>query len=376
MPDLRTLPRLDFTLVLGLAIGLAGCPVGGNGDDDDDDGVSILGNGTHDIANMVFEVMADDGDGLNTPRDLAFHPQRTDELWIVNRADNSSVILLDAGTDDQEANRRGNTAGSAHFLAQPSALAFADDGTWASIHETDDLTQGPGGTPEDFMGPTLWTDDLDIYDGGHGGHLDMLHNSPNGMGIAWEEDRTFWVFDGFHDSLTRYFFNDDHGPGGADHSDGEIERHVEGEVRWREDIPSHMEYDHNEDYLYIADTGNNRIAVHDARSGDEGGSYGPNYDGIGRQVAYEGGDCWTLVDGESIEDMGRPSGLALHNDMIFTNDNRSGRIFAFDLDGNLLDWLDTGLEEGALMGMEFDADGNLWLVDAVNDEVLRISVGS
>jgi sugar lactone lactonase YvrE len=137
-----------------------------------------------------------------------------------------------------------------------------------------------------------------------------------------------------------------------------------------------MEYDHNEDYLYIADTGNNRIAVHDARSGDEGGSYGPNYDGIGRQVAYEGGDCWTLVDGESIEDMGRPSGLALHNDMIFTNDNRSGRIFAFDLDGNLLDWLDTGLEEGALMGMEFDADGNLWLVDAVNDEVLRISVGS
>ena len=59
--------------------------------------------------------------------------------------------------------------------------------------------------------------------------------------------------------------------------------------------------------------------------------------------------------------------------MIFTNDNRTGRIWAFDMDGNLVDYLDTGLDDGALMGMDFDADGNLWVVDAENDEVLRIS---
>jgi sugar lactone lactonase YvrE len=373
MTDFKLLVRPNLLLVLGLSALVAGCPTGGTGDDDDDDGVSILGGGTHDISELVMEVMADDGDGLNVPRDLEFHPDRRDELWIVNRDDNSTTILLDAGTDDQDSLYRGNTGGSSHFLAQPSALAFAEDGTWASIHETDDLTQGPGGTPEDFMGPTLWTDDLDIYDGGHSGHLDMLHNSPNGMGIAWEEDRTFWVFDGYHDSLTRYYFNDDHGPGGADHSDGEIERHVEGEMRWREDVPSHLVYDHDEDYVYVADTGNNRIAVHDARSGNEGSNISPNYDGISRQVEYTGGDCWTLVDGEATESMGRPSGMALWNDMIFTTDNRSGRIFAFDKDGNLLDYVDTGMDEGALMGIEFDDDGNLWMVDAVNDEVVRIS---
>ena len=35
------------------------------------------------------------------------------------------------------------------------------------------------------MGPTLWDGNLNIYDGGHASHLDMLHNSPNGAGIAW-----------------------------------------------------------------------------------------------------------------------------------------------------------------------------------------------
>ncbi len=356
---------------LGLSLALTGCPTDRRDDDDDV------------FESVDMEVMVDADDGLDIPRDLEFNPAEEDQLWIVNRGDNSVVIVNDAGTDDQETLYRGNTFGSAHFLAQPSALAFADDGTWASIHETDDFTQGPpsqGGTPEDFMGPTLWDDNLDVFDGGHGGHLDMLHNSPNGMGIAWEEDNTFWVFDGYHDSLTRYFFNSDHGYGGADHSDGEIERHVEGEMRWREDIPSHMEYDHSEDWLYVVDTGNNRIAIHDARSGAEAGTIGPNYDGISRMVAYEGGDCWTHIDGESVSGMGRPSGLVLWDedddgapDLLFTNDNRTGIIFAFDMEGQLVDSLETGLEDGALMGMDIDRHGNLWLVNALDNEVLRIS---
>lgn len=373
---MRRLPLSRYAtlaLAAGSLLATTGCPTGNNGDDDDSDGVAILGNGSHDIAELEVRTWADEGDGLFQPRDLEFHPDRSDELWIVNRGDNSSVILLDAGTDDQESVYRGNTGGSQHFLAQPSALAFSDDGTWASIHETDDQTQGPNGTPADFMGPTLWTDDLDIYDGGHAGHLDMLHNTPNGMGIAWERDRVFWVFDGYHDSITRYNFNDDHGPGGAYHGDGEIERHVEGEVRWREDIPSHLAYDQDEELIYIADTGNNRIAVHDPNSGSEGGAISPNYDGIPRQVEFVGGDCWTLIDGEATDEMGRPSGLEIFDDKIFVNDNRTGRIWAFDKDGNLLDYLDTGLDDGALMGMAFNEDGSLWLVDAENDEVLRIS---
>ena len=49
-------------------------------------------------------------------------------------------------------------------------------------------------------------------------------------------------------------------------------------------------------------------------------------------------------------------------------------IWAFDMDGEMVDYVDTGFDDGALMGMDFDADGNLWLVDAENDEILRLSV--
>lgn len=364
-------------LVLGLGLALTGCPTGGPSGDDDDAGIPILGDGSHDIASLQMEVIATEDDGLFIPRDLEFNPLEPNELWVVNRGDNSSVILVDPGTSDQEAIFRGDTGGSAHFLAQPSALAFGDDGMFATIHEEDELTQGPNGTPEDFMGPTLWTSDLDIYDGGHGGHTDMLHNSPNGMGIAWAGERVYWVFDGYNSSLTMYDFNDDHGPGGTYHGDAEIVRHVPGEMRWREDIPSHLAYDQETDLLYVADTGNNRIAVHDTTTGDRGSNHGPSYD-VPADMQYEviGGDCSTLIDGEAIDEMGRPSGLELHDGMIFTNDNRTGRIWAFDLDGNVIDYLDTGLDDGALMGMEFDADGNLWIVDAENDEVLKISVAS
>ena len=59
------------------------------------------------------------------------------------------------------------------------------------------------------MGPTLWTNDGSIYNGGHATHYDMLHDSPNGAGIAWESGTAYWIFDGWHQSLTRYNFRND-----------------------------------------------------------------------------------------------------------------------------------------------------------------------
>ena len=64
----------------------------------------------------------------------------------------------------------------------------------------------------------------------------------------------------------------------------------------------------------------------------------------------------------------------LHDGLLFVSDNASARIFAFDTEGVLIDYLDTDLQDGALMGMAFDGSGALWLVDAERDEVLRISV--
>ncbi len=351
-------------LLLTASAGCAGVP-----DAPGDETAPIFGDGSHQLGSIGLTVVAESNDGLDIPRDLAFHPERQGELWIVNRGSESVTVLTDAGT----AQRRAETYHgdeSAHFLAQPAALAFSDNGNFATIHETDVRTQGPNGTPPDFMGPTLWTSDLSIFDGSWLGHIDMLHDSPDGMGIAWERDNVFWVFDGANEAIARYDFQGDHGPGGSDHSDGEVWRYVQGEVRRRADVPSHMELDRQTGLLYIADTGNSRIAVLDTASGEVSGPVGPNYDGD-VQLGVDGADIETLVEGGDVN-LDRPSGLALHDGVLYASDNGSGVLFAFSLEGDLLDWIDLGRESGGLMGIAFDAEGRLYVVDAVAEEILRV----
>src|SRR5690606_3474583 len=102
----------------------------------------------------------------------------------------------------------------------------------------------------DFMGPTLWSADLDIYAQTNpaavdflgfdlGSHLDMLHESPLCMGIAWVSDNVYFTFDGLTGSISRYDFVEDHGAGFDDHSDGIVERFVDAGVSRVEGVPSH-----------------------------------------------------------------------------------------------------------------------------------------
>ncbi len=337
---------------------------------EDPDGPSedeaLFGDGSFELT-----VVADASDGLATPRDLEFHPLRPNELWIVNQRSESVTVLTDAGDADSIADTR-SAGGNQHFLAQPSSLAFSDNGNFATIHETDELTQGPNGTPADFMGPTLWTSDLGVFNGGHGGHLDMLHNSPNGMGIAWEQDNTFWVTDGFNSAIARYAFNEDHGAGGADHSDGELLRYVEGELSRVEGVPSHLVFDPSSGLLYVADTGNSRIAVLDTTTGELGGPVGPNYDNTTQRAMYDA-DLQTLVSGEDAG-LAAPSGLELHDGVLYVGDNETGRLFAFDLDGQLLDSIELGVGPDALTGLAFDEAGTLFVADSLEDEVLRVDL--
>jgi DNA-binding beta-propeller fold protein YncE len=334
--------------------------------DPEPQGLAVLGSGAHTVdAVTVFEIASGTLEG---PRDLAFHPDFPELLYVANR-DDDSIVVFDTSDSEPEGDlRKGDSAN--HFLANPAALAFGEDGLFATAHEEDEVTQSS--TPDDFMGPTLWNGDPDEFDGGWASHYDMLHNSPDSVGIAWERDNAYWVFDGMHGSLTRYDFNDDHGGGGEDHSDGEIARYAEGEVAYVEDVPSHLVFDAEADLLYVADSGNARVAVLDVSTGEQGRSLSPNYDGVD-QYEVDGAEITTLVDEAAVPDLERPSGIELHDGLLYVGDNENGIVFAFTLEGELIDWLALELDNGALMGITFDADGNLWAVDGEAGRILRIS---
>ncbi len=332
-------------------------------------GVPVLGNGTHSMSNVTLAIIADTDVGHRTPTDLAFNPNVPNQAWVTNKGDNSMWIANDIGTPQENAVWRQEQRSGRHFLAKPSSLAMGDNDAFATSQDEDQITQAS--TPADFMGPTLWTTDLQVFDGGHAGHLDMLHNSPSGKGIAWESGNIYWYFDGAHSSITRYDFHQDHGPGGTDHRDGEIARFAEGQVRGDSMAPSHMDIDQTAGLLYIADTGNNRIGTLNIRSGSRGRSIGPNYDGC---VMYgmSGATVNTLVDG-SAHGLVKPAGLELHNNLIFISDFATSKIYAFDKSGNLVDWLDTEMPPNSLMGFDFDPQGQLYFVDASGNRILRLT---
>jgi hypothetical protein len=337
--------------------------------------IPILGNGTHDIASLDVAIISSPSDGLAFPTDLEFKPGVDRELWVTNRADYSIVVFQNAGRKDQTSMKfQASVGGGKHFLAKPAALAFGDNGLFATAQQEDQVTQ-PGDPPDgSFMGPTLWTSDLLVFNGGHASHVDMLHNSPLSSGIAWESGNSYWVFDGAHGSLTQYRFNSDHGVGGTDHSDGQIYRYVDGELGYEPSIPSHVVWDPSAAKVYAADTANGRIVRMDPGPASMGGVLGPNYDGCEMNYMV-GAELVTLVDGAALEPiLSKPSGLELVDGILFVTDPIEARVYGFDLDGNLLDWLDTGLPPGSLLGMAFDEEGSMYIVDAGANQLRKFSV--
>ncbi len=343
-------------------------------------GLAVLGAGSHSIDAVDLTVIGTAADGLDVPRDLEFDPDAENPtLWVVNRADDSTTIFFDPGTDDQDAVHIIDPY-ALHFMEEVSSIAFGAPGTFGTCQESRNTYNGQG-EANDFMGPSLWSSDLEVYGRTNpeavaflgfdlGSHLDMQHESPLCMGIAWERDNIYWVFEGLTSSIARNDFREDHGAGYDDHSDGVVIRFAVGEVARVPDVPSHLVYDHDSGLLYIADTGNARLASLDTREGTPGVNMPVVEPGTVLRLAAGGAPVETLFEDA---DLKRPSGLALHDGVLYVGDNLTGRIWGLDLDGEVIDYLDTELPPGALMGLEVGPDGALWITDAADDRVMRIA---
>lgn len=329
----------------------------------------------------ALTVVATVDDGLSTPRDLEFHPDRTNELWTVNQATDSVVILFDPGTTDQIAETRHDAYGR-HFMEEVSALAFGANDTFATTQESDNTYCGAS-EPNEFMGPTLWPADLDIFavanqDGENdllGSHLDMLHESPFAMGIAHYRDNAYWVFDGHYGQIVYYDFQDPHEVGGEDHSDGIVRRYARDEdgnaitLKRVENVPGHMDFDDATGMLYVADTGNARILCLDTASGTRAGTptEETQRDTLAEYSEYEDVAISTLVSAGITE----PSGLLVHAGRLFVTDAATGEIIAFDAEtGQELQRITTDATQ--IMGITMGPDGQLWYVDGGADLVVRV----
>ena len=323
----------------------------------------------------------------------------------------STVALQDPTSSDPATAANGRATlvvdwNSLHFMRRPSAIAFGAtelslgvDGPGASEAGVTGAVTFPNtfatchehwtGNPTDtyaFIGPTLWTDDPNIYNGSggdfswsNGAHLDMLHATAYCMGIAYERDNVYWTFNGLEGTLDRYDFGSPHFPGHSNHEDGVISRYDLGEagrLARLPTVPSNLVMRGTD--LYVADTGNGRVLRVDTASPTvEFGTFltfdsldATLIDGVAFEVLLDAGALGTEWGGAS-----EPSGLAiLDDDTLLVANHATGHISLFDLDGTLVRTLDTGM--GAGLGGLTVMDGVVYFIQMSERRVYRIDVGS
>jgi DNA-binding beta-propeller fold protein YncE len=313
---------------------------------------------------------------LDDPRDLGFDPDGN--LWIANREDDRTFIVFDPGTDEQTYDRRIDGY-ALHFMEETSAFAFEDasgadefGNEFGSCGESENTynDQVPG---DGFMGPVLWSTDLEIFGEenpyGLGSHLDMQHESPLCVGLAWDHDNVYWVFDGFHDAIVRYDFKENHGIGQDHHGDGIVYRLTEPTVTRVEEAPGHMELDRGTGILYVADTGNDRVLWIDTNTGEKGDDLPMVMEHIEEYAEWDNAEWGVLAEG-----LDRPGGLALDGaGHVIVAEHGTGILRAYDLNGTELQSLDTQWGERASYGIEVGPDGALWAIDLGSPAVYRLT---
>ena len=327
-----------------------------------------------------------DSDGLFKPRDLDFHslPGRTNELWVINENSasydpnfgGSTVTFYNAGSEEQWADYRKDSY-SGHFMHTASAIAFSDNGGFANALDVQDANGNPNGY---FSGCTLWDSDTSIYarinQNGPllGSHWDMVHQSPFSIGIAAETDNIYWLFDGYHSTIAKYNFQEphlDHEHGGEDHSDGIVYRYDEIEIERVSGLSSHMVLDKDNGYLYICDTGNQRIIKMNTDTGTINSSLTPYGENIEGYYSMIGAQYETIIDSGLV----LPTGIDLYENNLLVSDYSNGDIIFYSLDelniNQELKRLHT-YRENDIMSIKVGPDGTVWYVGTSTNELVQI----
>jgi hypothetical protein len=332
-----------------------------------------LGTGDGSAASVAFTVIRTDAKADFV--DLAFNADDPAQLWVLSYKDSHVHVGNNVGPGPGTWRDLKDPA-AVHFMHKPPAIAWGSAGFWATCGDNDNAQNDPRGAGEAnyFMGPALFTSDLNVFTKQNvatslGSHYDMLHNTSFCRGVAHVTENWFWAFNGELGSLDKYNFAKPHEPGGDDHSDGEVYRYVEGQVKGVEGIPSHMAYDPDDEFLYVADTGNKRIVRLDTKAGTLGERLPRRNEPLAKNGVMNGAQVEAVVPPGVLE---QPSGLEVRNGHVYVTDTATGRFHVFDKTGKEIRRLETGLPAKALAGFTFGSDNKLWFVDRSSGRVLRI----
>ena len=335
---------------------------------------------------VVNQISGSETDGLNNPRDLDFNTYHSDmnELWVINENSatfdsnfgGSTVTFYNVGTDSQWTDYRKDSY-SGHFMHTASAIAFSDNGGFANTLDIQDANGNPSGY---FSGCSLWESDTSIYarvnqNGPElGSHWDMLHQSPFSVGIAAETANIYWLFDGFHNTIAKYNFQEphsDHEHGGEDHSDGLVYRYDEVVVERVSGLSSHMVIDRGSDLLYVCDTGNNRIIRMNINSGSINYSLTPYGENIEGYYSMHNAEYETVIDSGLIN----PTGIDIYNNYLLVSDYSNGEIIIYNIEqqNNFqeIQRIQTNLSND-VMGIKVGPDGSIWYVCTNSNKLYQI----
>lgn len=325
-------------------------------------------------SNPVFTTVASAADGLDKPNDLDFFPiLAKNELWVVNErlehTGGNILTIYEPGTPEQRFLSR--TDGNAwHFMSLPTGIAFSENFNFGISPGVKDANHNNG----TFTGPSLWSSDSLVYaqpSGGNGSHLDMLHGSPFSMGIESEAENVFWVLDGWNSTIVRYDFQEDHGPGNDDHSDGIVRRYTEIQVARDGFVPSHLVLDKNTGWLYVVDNGNDRVLRLDINSGNINNSL-PLINEPLAEHSQMANVIWEVVINDSLQ---RPSGIEIIENRLLVSDYETGDIIIYDIENDFVELgrISTGL--AGITGIKIGPDGAIWYTNRLENTLTKTEPG-
>jgi hypothetical protein len=326
---------------------------------------------------VTVTTIATFADSVSGPRDLDFKPG-SNELWVCNYGTSdggTTVIVYNAGMPNQTSQFRKDSH-SDHFMPFPSAIAFGDDGKFASVGEI----QSTGGATSTFMGPTLWSNDTSIYATvfqndwvGNlplGSHLDMLHQSPFAMGIAHDSLLAYWVFDGHNGNICKYDYVQHHGPGYEDHSHGKIWRYTDVPVIRETGVPSHMILDKASRWLYFIDGGTKKLKRMDTQTGAVTGTLTTPSTGGEPLAGYY------KVEGSTVEVLDsfvtQPCGIDFYKNRLIVSDFNTGDIHLYDTDNGFTHLGIISSGQSGVMGIKIGPDGRIWFVNNTQNTICRL----